>query len=428
MITVALNFLRALGEVHVLDLFLVAILLDFPRYLLGFISVVGATGWSYLRNRRYEQDEDFVLPERVSILLAGFNEEQTIERCVRSLREQSYRGDLEIVCVDDGSIDNSFAVMRRLERAGLIQRAARLDLRGGKAAANNLCATMATGDILVVVDADCSFDLDAIREILRPFHEEADVAAVCGNIMVRNWADNLVTALQQIEYLITISLGKTLADALGFVTCISGAFGAFRREAWRDVGGVDVGPGEDFDLTCRLRLAGHRLRFARQAICYTDAPDTFRSFFNQRSRWERDTFWIRFRKFNYTFNPVHQRFRWSELFNQAEFMVFTLLPALIFPIYLLYLVIVLPGFAPVLILAVSIGLAVVDIVAFLLALLLMGRGEYFLLLPLAPVAGLFQAYVVRVMRLVSYAEEMIFSRSLDDNYVPQKVRVLSTWR
>ncbi len=428
MIVVALNFLRALGGVQVLDLFFVAILLDIPRYLLGFVAVTGAWGWSHLRDAAREGPEDFVLPGRVSILLAGFNEEQTIERCVRSLREQSYRGDMEIVCVDDGSTDNSFAIMRRLEQAGLIQRAVRLELRGGKAAANNLCATMATGDIFVVVDADCSFDRHAIRELLRPLHDVAGVSAVCGNIMVRNWGDSLVTALQQVEYLITISLGKTLSDAFGFVTCISGAFGAFRREAWREVGGIDVGPGEDFDFTFRLRLAGHRLRFARHAICYTDAPDTFRTFFNQRGRWERDTFWIRFRKFAYTFNPIHQRFRWSELCNQLEFIVFTLLPALIFPVYMLYLIIVLPGFAPVLILAVSIGLAAIDIVAFLLALLMVGRGEYFPLLLLAPISGLFQAYVVRFMRLRSYIDEMIFSRSLDDNYVPQKVRMLSTWR
>ena len=428
MISVALNFLHALGGVQVLDLFFVAILLDIPRYFLGFVAVTCSSGWSHLRGGLSSGHEGFVLAERVSILLAGFNEEQTIERCVRSLREQSYCGDLEIVCVDDGSTDNSFAIMRRLERSGIIQRAMRLDLRGGKSAANNLCATLATGDIFIVVDADCSFDRDAIREILRPFLDEPGVAAVCGNILVRNWQDSLVAALQQVEYLITISLGKTLADAFGFVTCISGAFGAFKRDAWRDVGGVDVGAGEDFDLTFRLRLAGHSLRFARHAICYTDAPDTFRGFFNQRGRWERDTFWIRFRKFGYTFNPMHQRFRWSEMFNQLEFIIFTLLPALIFPIYLLYLFIMLPGFAPVLILAVSIGLAAIDVVAFLFALLIMGRGEYFPLIILAPIFGLFHAYVVRSMRLLSYIDEMIFSRSLDDNYVPKKVRELSIWR
>jgi cellulose synthase/poly-beta-1,6-N-acetylglucosamine synthase-like glycosyltransferase len=318
--------------------------------------------------------------------------------------------------------------MRRLERAGLIQRAFRLNLRGGKAAANNLSAAMATGDIFVVVDADCSFDRHALREILRPLHDDPDVAAVCGNILVRNWNASFMAMLQQVEYLITISLGKTLSDSLGFVTCISGAFGAFRRGAWHGVGGVDVGPGEDFDLTFRLRLAGHRLRFARHAICYTDAPETFNGFSAQRARWERDTFWIRFRKFGYTFNPMHQRFRWSELVNQLDFVIFTLLPALLFPIYLLYLVLVLPSFAPILLLAVTIGLAIVDIVAVLFALLLMGRAEYWALIFLAPISGVFQAYIVRTMRLRDYFNELVFSRSLDDNYVPEKVRTLSTWR
>lgn len=429
MIATAYDFLLALGEVHVVDLFFVAILLDIPRYILGFSAILIGWGWDNFRsvNRRLS-DEDFVLDKKVSILLAGYNEEETVERCVRSLHEQSYRGEFEIICIDDGSTDKAYGVMRRLEQQGLVKCAVRLDLRGGKAAANNLSAAIASGDIFVVVDADCSFDRHALREILRPFHEDPEIAGVSGNILVRNWRASLMTALQQVEYLITISLGKTLADALNQVTCISGAFGAFRRDAWRHVGGVDVGPGEDFDLTFRLRLAGYKLCFARHAICYTDAPETFRGFSNQRARWERDTFWIRFRKFGYTFDPTHQRFRWSELVNQLDFVVFTLLPAIIFPFYLIYLAVMLPGFAPILILAISFGLAIVDFISILLALILVGRREYWPLIFLAPIAGLFQAYIVRTMRIRDYLSEMIFSRSLDDNYVPQKVRELSIWR
>lgn len=429
MISTAYDFLLALGEVHVVDLFFVAILLDIPRYVLGFTAIFATWGWAALRGKkRREPDEDFVLARKVSILLAGYNEEETVERCVRSLHEQSYRGEFEIICIDDGSTDKAYGVMRRLERQGLVRCAVRLDLRGGKAAALNLAAAMADGDIFVVVDADCSFDRHALREILRPFHEDPEVAAVSGNILVRNWRASLMTALQQVEYLITISLGKTLADAIGQVTCVSGAFGGFRRDAWQQVRGMDVGPGEDLDMSFRLRLEGYRLRFARRAICYTDAPETLRVFSNQRARWERDAFWIRFRKFGYTLNPMHQRFRWSELINQLDFIVFTLLPAAIFPFYFLYLVIMLPGFAPILILAISFGLAIVDLFSFLIALVLLGRREYWSLVLLAPFAGIFQAYVARSMRVKDYLNELIFSRSLDDNYVPQKVRALSTWR
>ena len=58
--------------------------------------------------------------------------------------------------------------MRRLQNEGLVQSVARLQLRGGKSAGVNLAARMAHGDIFIVIDCDCSFEPDAIEELLRP--------------------------------------------------------------------------------------------------------------------------------------------------------------------------------------------------------------------------------------------------------------------
>ncbi len=69
---------------------------------------------------------------------------------------------------------------------------------------------------------------------------------------------------------------------------VSGAFGAFRRTALDSVNGLDVGGGEDLDVTIRMRCAGWRMGFAADAICYTDVPDTMRSFLSLRYRWEGD--------------------------------------------------------------------------------------------------------------------------------------------
>ncbi|SFC85681.1 Glycosyltransferase, catalytic subunit of cellulose synthase and poly-beta-1,6-N-acetylglucosamine synthase [Bosea sp. CRIB-10] len=417
----AYHFLTALSEEQVIDLFWVALALDLPRYFLGFVAVIA---WQFFAIPSHSGRGG--VPAKVSVLVVGHNEEHSLERCVLSLREQSLSG-VEIVCVDDGSADRTFSIMRRLERQGLVQRAVRLSLRGGKSAALNLAAELATGDIFIVVDCDCSFDRHALREIVAPFADH-EIAAVCGNILARNWRNSLVASLQAIEYLVAISLGKTLADGLGQVTCVSGAFGAFRRQSWQAVGGQDVGPGEDLDFTFRLRLAGHQIRFARSAICYTDVPDTLAAFVRQRARWERDAFWIRLRKFGYAFNPFHQRFRPSELANQLDFLVFTLLPTVVFPAYLLYLALMMPGFAPTLIVAVTIGITLFELIAFALAIVISGRHEYWPLVLFIPLFGIFQAYFMRCLRLCAYLDELIFSRSLEDNYVPAKVRAWSNWR
>jgi len=65
--------------------------------------------------------------------------------------------------------------------------------------------------------------------------------------------------------LITISLGRRLSDLLGILMISSGAFAAFRRDAVIAVGCWDVGPGEDANMTLKLRRAGWKVRFAPEA-------------------------------------------------------------------------------------------------------------------------------------------------------------------
>ena len=207
-------------------MFGIVLLTDAPRYFIGIQATAAAF---ILRDNRPCGPLPPLPP--VSILLAGHNEEGAIEKCVRSLRKQTFNS-FEIVCVDDGSSDQTFAIMRRLQSLGLVQSIGRLQLRGGKASASNLAARMAHGDILILTDCDCSFEPDAIEEILRPLATDASVVAVSGNILVRNWRRSITTAIQGIEYLVSISLGKTFSGALDQVCCVSGAFGAFRRRAW----------------------------------------------------------------------------------------------------------------------------------------------------------------------------------------------------
>jgi cellulose synthase/poly-beta-1,6-N-acetylglucosamine synthase-like glycosyltransferase len=418
----AWRLLHSLSGWTFIAMFGMVLLTDAPRYFVGIQATAAAL---MLRDHRAYGPLP-PLPS-VSILLAGHNEEDAIEKCVRSLREQTFNA-FEIVCVDDGSSDRTFAIMRRLQSEGLVQSIARLQLRGGKAAALNLAARMAHGEIFIVTDCDCSFEPDAIEELLRPLAEDASVGAVSGNILVRNWRRSVTTAIQAIEYLISISLGKTFSGALDQISCISGAFGAFRRSAWHAQGGMDTG-GEDFDFTIRLRLAGYKIVFARHSICYTDAPETPFALLRQRSRWERDAYWIRFRKYRRLFNPFAESFLWREAAHQWDFLLFTALPSLAFPFYLAWLFAAF-GFAGAITLlaTVSIALMTLDVACFLAATLVTGRPVYLSLLPFVPIYGLFQAYVMKLHRFYAYASEAIASLSLTDNYVPQKVRDLNDWR
>lgn len=422
LITEALEFVRSAPADSLVALLWLTLMVEVPRYSLGLQATAAALLFVRSRGR-------VPLPfrPRVSILIAGHNESDTIASCVRSLHRQSYQN-IEIVCVDDGSTDGTYGVMRALHAEGLIDAVARLDLRGGKSAALNLAARLATTEFFVVVDCDCSFEPDAVEEIMRPLLTDSSIAAVSGNILVRNWRASLIASLQAVEYLVAISLGKAFSDAIDQVSCISGAFGAFRRAAWNRVCGMDPGPGEDFDLTLRLRLAGFRIVFARHSICYTDVPDSLFVLMRQRNRWERDAFCIRIRKFGWSLNPFARRFSWRDAVHQWDFILLAVIPSVSFPFYLAWLVHAYGEFGLVILAMTALILLAVDVAVFACAVLVSGKLYYWRLLPFLPVYGLCQSYVLRLNRAYAYLTELVFSASVHDNYVPPKVRVWARWK
>lgn len=404
-------------------MFWFTLLFEIPRYAMGFGGTLAMI---------YKDRVDPPYPHlpndlgRVSILIAGHNEADAIERGVRSIREQSFNN-FEIVCVSDGSTDETFDIMKRLQREGLVDKVAGCQIRGGKSSAINLAARLASGDILIVIDCDCTFDRDAIEEILKPF-SNPEVGAVSGNVLVKNGDHSVVAALQTIEYMITITLGKALMDMFGQVAIISGAFGAFRRSAWQRVNGMDPGPGEDFDITLRLRHAGYKIVFAHRSVCYTDVPIALFNLMRQRNRWERDAFWIRFRKFGRTINPFRYDFDWREVIHQVDFLYFNIIASIIFPFYLVITLSIWGGIGVIYIMAVTFGLMFIEFGVFACAVLATGKPAYWRFAPYMLIYGLFQSYYMRFVRLYAYMDEWIYSTSRNDSFAPPKVNAWIRWK
>lgn len=402
-----------------LAMFWFLLLFDLPRYTLALITVIAAEFWS--RPPLPSPDGGPV----VTILIVGHNEGGVLDRCVRSLREQTYDNQ-QIICVDDGSTDNMAAEMRRLRAAGLIDVALSTNLRCGKSSGFNLGLTHARGAIVINVDADCTFDRDAIANIIAPFADPR-VGAVSGNIGARNADATLIASLQALEYLLSISLGKRILDTFGIVTCASGAFGAFRRTALQTIGGLELGPGEDLDLTLRLRNAGWRIRFAENAWCATEVPASLGGLIRQRLRWDRDALRLRLRKHRSTIDPRNRRLVFSELIQQMEFLLFTVVLTLVFPIYVGVLIAWFGAAAlPVLVL-VTIAYVILDGIAVLVSLALIERPGLARLLPCIPIFGLYNGLLLRSVRLYAFAQEWMFHASRLDDYVPARVRRGAPW-
>ncbi len=421
---IGLSFLLNQTTASLVAVFWYTLIFDVPRYVLPF-AFAAVT----MRNRASGDDPaptiQEIAPAGVSIVLIGHNEANSIGACVRSLKEQSF-SDFEIVIVSDGSTDGMSKVAREMVRNGEATCILSTGVRGGKASGTNLACEIARGDIIINIDCDCSFDRFAIEQLLKPF-EDPRVGAACGDIAPRNANSSVVSQFQEIEYLESISVGKRFSAAINQVTCASGAFSAFRRTALREVGGLDVGGGEDLDVTLRLRQAGWRIAYVPDAVCYTDVPVTVYSYIRQRLRWERDAVWIRFRKHRRLLNPFNPKFRLAEAFHQCDFVLFNVVGTCIFPVYVAWLAINFGALAIPILIAMQIALLTLD--AFMLALSCWttGRDTFWRNLLFLPGYTIFMSYVMRSVRLLAYIDEWFFSGSHRDNYTPLKVRHERAW-
>ena len=264
-------------------LFIVAIVLGVAR--LAFLAVLSL--WHRLREPG--RQPAMLDPETgpfISVLIPCFNEEKVIVASVARILSSNWKR-LEILVLDDGSADNTAAVVR--EAYGREPRVTLLAFpNGGKASALNRGLAQTHGDIVVALDADTLFPPDTLPRLARWFADPR-VGAVAGNAIVGNRL-NLITRWQALEYVTSQNLERRALAALGAVTVVPGAVGAWRRQALAELGGYPADTlAEDQDLTLAFQRAGWRVEFDSTARAYTEAPDTVRGLLNQRFRWSFGT-------------------------------------------------------------------------------------------------------------------------------------------
>jgi peptidoglycan-N-acetylglucosamine deacetylase len=218
----------------------------------------------------------------VSILIPAFNEAKVITGSVRRVLA-STNVMVEVIVIDDGSTDGTSQIMAA--EFGTDARVRLLTLRnGGKARALNAGLKLATGDVIIALDADTQFEATTVARLARWFADPA-IGAVAGNAKVGNRV-NLVTRWQAIEYVTAQNLERRALTQFEAITVVPGAVGAWRRAALDQVGGYPVDTlAEDQDLTIAIQRGGWRVGYDIAAVAWTEAPETFRALAKQRFRW-----------------------------------------------------------------------------------------------------------------------------------------------
>jgi cellulose synthase/poly-beta-1,6-N-acetylglucosamine synthase-like glycosyltransferase len=417
----SVDFLLSLEPVKALRIFWFFFVLDFPRYILTDLYLV----FLEFQERRYRRNSAFLQhlrnsPPKVSVIIPAMNEERTIGWTIRSLQEQTY-GNLEIIVVDDGSSDHTPRICRDLQkRSNIVYR--RFGERAGKSAVLNYGLRFASGEYVVFVDSDTTFDRDAIFNLMTTFADPR-VGGVSGNLRPRNGGCNLLTALQQIEYMFTISIGRRIRTRFGILPIISGAFGGFRREliGLRTMGGHEPGPGNDSDLAIRVRKQGYKIAFQPNAWCLTNVPSRIGKLVKQRARWDRNMIKNRLRKHKDVFDPFSRNFRLIDAITFFDSLFFHLGLASVTVFYVVDLLINYREYMlPVLFLNFCLYF-LAELFELVAATALSGRPADVRLFVYLPLMNPFKLFL-KFVRLFAYLQEFFLRYSMRDPFAPLKVR------
>lgn len=401
--------------------------IEFPRYYL--LEIITAVRFKFdykKRIRRYEQARHMLHIENplVTILAPGKNEGKHIFKLVQSLREQTYRN-FEIIIVDDGSDDATPIICKDLEQAGYIDLFLRCRVRGGKASAANYGAYFARGKYIVHLDADSSLDRDAIEKILVPFYYDKRIKAVGGCVKVRNADESLCTSMQALEYLKTIQVGRMVTNQLGIYHIISGAFGAFETKTLRQLGGWDIGPGLDGDITQKIRKGGHKVWFAEDAICMTSVPVKWYALFKQRKRWSKSLVRFRIRKHKDILMP-NRNFSFLNFFSNFECILYDCVFNYLWLFYILGLLFKFPEHLPEIFVMGWIIRLFFSICAFGVIMLISERSrEEWYLVRYLGLNTFYTGWFLRMTRLIAHTREIFFFSSYKDAWNPRKTSELA---
>jgi glycosyltransferase involved in cell wall biosynthesis len=222
---------------------------------------------------------------RVSVVVCAYNAGRTLEQCLRSLRELDYP-DYEVIVVDDGSTDDTRAIIARFPEWRAIHQE-----NAGLSVARNVGLDAATGDIVAYTDADCFADPHWLTHLVHQL-ERSGAAAVGG--------PNLTPEDGWLAACVAASPGQPthVLECDQVAEHIPGCNMAFRREALLAINGFDPlyrQAGDDVDVCWRLQQAGLWITFAPGAFVWHHRRQGPRTYLRQQAGYGRAEALLRFK-------------------------------------------------------------------------------------------------------------------------------------
>lgn len=218
---------------------------------------------------------------RISIIIPTYNGAERIGNCLTALSQQDYKGEFEIIVVDDGSNDNTKQVVEKYSQVKFVHQK-----NAGPAAARNHGARLASGEILLLTDDDCVPMPDWISQMVQPFLDDSELVGVKG--AYRTHQHELAARFVQLEY-------EDKYDVMAgyeYIDFIDTYSAGYRREIFLKYDGFDttfpVACAEDQELSFRIGRDGHKMKFVPQAVVYHTHPSSVFSYMKKKYKF---AFW-----------------------------------------------------------------------------------------------------------------------------------------
>ncbi|HLT37279.1 MAG TPA: glycosyltransferase family 2 protein, partial [Enhygromyxa sp.] len=256
--------------------------------------------WRVILVARYRPTpgvDDRQLPT-VTVIVPAYNEGAQVQSSLISLVCSDYpREKLQVIAVDDGSRDDTWAWMQRAadQLGGQIE-LIRCPVNRGKRHALYEGFLRASGEVIVTVDSDSEVLPNTLRNLVSPLVTDARVGAVAGNVRVLNHGAGPLAKMLELSFTHAFEFMRASESEVAAVLCCPGALSAYRRELvdeFRDEWinqtffGAPAAIGEDRSMTNHVLRRGHHVRFQSNAIVLTEVPTNTPQLARMFLRWAR---------------------------------------------------------------------------------------------------------------------------------------------
>lgn len=212
----------------------------------------------------------------ISVVVPVYNAEGFIETAIKSVVSTDY-SNFEVILIDDKSSDNSWEIIRKLEKKYKNIRIKKNKNNLLAAGARNVGCKMAKGEYIALMDHDIEVDKMWLKEALKVFKKDNKIGTVQGRVLDikrRNIIQHAGIRINSyLGWVIVLGFGKdsrsyskkeieVFANATGLI---------FKKKIWEDIGGFDEYLAintDDWDFNWRVWLYGYKQVLAPKSITY----------------------------------------------------------------------------------------------------------------------------------------------------------------